>query len=464
MKAIRNIRLISFALIALAAMQLPAHAASLRAVTADTVNGFVELRLAFDALPKYEARTLANGTKLELTLVSTRAPENLALPQPQYPIRALAPYQGADNFALAVSFAGTWPYFIRRDGSALVVMLPKAFTQRNEIPLAADVTVTCESSSDGSAYRELYYTRITPDALREHAYMALASKHGARSMPLSDLAKLEGAALLVNTAYFDTKSGTPVSLVVADGKLVTLPVKPGRAALVVDKSGRARIFRPGLELWLEADGKRVRIQGFNQPSQPGMVVAYTPAFPAAKLSPDAIYYRLNELAKLEPLSLADVQKEGFTDSFIAVNLSPEADPMRGAHDVSFKWKLSDPSKAPVDADFAVCAAPLLVENGAVNITSEADDVPADIANSVRSRTAVGVDKAGSLIVLVVREDSALGIKGVSLDGLAKIMLKLGAVDALNLDGGGSSEFVLNGVPLNVPYGGERKIPVALALK
>jgi exopolysaccharide biosynthesis protein len=64
----------------------------------------------------------------------------------------------------------------------------------------------------------------------------------------------------------------------------------------------------------------------------------------------------------------------------------------------------------------------------------------------------------------VRENTGLGIKGVSLDALAQIMLKLGAVDALNLDGGGSSEFVLNGVPLNVPYGGERKIPVALAVK
>ncbi len=215
---------------------------------------------------------------------------------------------------------------------------------------------------------------------------------------------------------------------------------------------------------MEADGQRLRVQGFNQPASPGMVVAYTPAFPAAKLNPDAIYYRLVSMGSLAPLSLAEIKQEGFADSFIAVNLSPEANPLSGAKEATFKWKLTDPAKSPVNARFAVCAAPMLVERGAMNITCSEDDVPADIATSVRARTAVGVDKNDALIIVVVRESKEAGIAGMSLNALAQYMLKLGAVDALNLDGGGSSEFVLNGAPMNVPYGGERKMPVAFVLK
>lgn len=439
-------------------------AATLRAVTFDGGGEYAALKLSFDALPKYETKLSGDRTRLDLVLYSTKAVGNIALPNAAFPIRSIAPYQGAENYALTITLAGKWPFIVRREGTVLAVSFPKVFSERTEMPIVTGVTAICEASSDGSAYREVYSARIPPEILRTRATMALASEHGARSMPLTELARLEGAALVVNTAYFDTKSGTPVSLVVSGGKLITLPAKPGRAALIVDDTGRPRIYRPGLEVWLEADGRRLRVQGFNQPASPGMVVAYTPAFPAAKLSPDAIYYRLVSMGSLTPLSLADIQQEGFADSFIAVNLSPEANPISGAKEASLKWKLTDPAKSPVSARFAVCAAPMLVVNGAVNITSGEDGVPADIATSVRARTAVGVDKNDALIIVVVRESKEAGIAGMSLNALAQYMLKLGAVDALNLDGGGSSEFVLNGAPMNVPYGGERKIPVAFVLK
>lgn len=452
------------AALVIAALPAAASAASLRAVTLDNSGDYAALKLSFDALPKYETKLSGDRTRLELVLFNTKATANIALPQASYPVRSIAPYQGAENYALTITLAGKWPFIVRREGAVLVLIFPKVFSERTELPLVPGVTAICEASSDGSAYREIYSARIPQDVLRTRATMALASEHGARSMVLTELARLEGAALVVNTAYFDTKSGTPVSLVVSDGKLVTLPVKPGRAALIVDDTGRPRIYRPGLEVWLEADGQRLRVQGFNQPASPGMVVAYTPAFPAAKLSPDAIYYRLVSMGSLTPLSLAEIKQEGFADSFIAVNLSPEANPLSGAKEVVFKWKLTDPAKSPVDARFAVCAAPMLVEKGAVNITCDEDDVPADIATSVRARTAIGVDKNDALVIVVVRESKEAGIAGMSLSALAQYMLKLGSVDALNLDGGGSSEFVLNGAPMNVPYGGERKIPVAFVLK
>ncbi len=54
-------------------------------------------------------------------------------------------------------------------------------------------------------------------------------------------------------------------------------------------------------------------------------------------------------------------------------------------------------------------------------------------------------------------------RGVDLDELARMMRGLGAVQALNLDGGGSSTLVVNGEVVNRPVGGtaEREVMSAL---
>ena len=69
-----------------------------------------------------------------------------------------------------------------------------------------------------------------------------------------------------------------------------------------------------------------------------------------------------------------------------------------------------------------------------------------------ARTAAGYDSEGRLLLLVV--DGRQGdSRGVSLEELADLMLEFGATDALNLDGGGSSTFVVRDELLNQPAGG-----------
>ncbi|MGW3396557.1 phosphodiester glycosidase family protein [Streptomyces hydrogenans] len=65
------------------------------------------------------------------------------------------------------------------------------------------------------------------------------------------------------------------------------------------------------------------------------------------------------------------------------------------------------------------------------------------------RTAIGADGYGrTLLVSVTARDEGLR-RGVPIYDLAKIMEDLGAVDALNLDGGGSTTFVVDGRVKNV---------------
>lgn len=111
----------------------------------------------------------------------------------------------------------------------------------------------------------------------------------------------------------------------------------------------------------------------------------------------------------------------------------------------------------------VGAGPRLVRNGTVVVTSKEEEFPADIAIGRAPRTAVGVTKDGHYILFVVdgRQQASIGM---SLQELAQMMQELGCTDAMNLDGGGSSEMVINGKAVNDPSDGrERSVGGALMI-
>ncbi|MFT4212609.1 MAG: phosphodiester glycosidase family protein [Microbacterium sp.] len=104
--------------------------------------------------------------------------------------------------------------------------------------------------------------------------------------------------------------------------------------------------------------------------------------------------------------------------------------------------------------------PAIVEDG--EIVDGIDDVEIDtnIGNhsiqGEQPRTAVGVIDENHLVFVVVDGRDTGYSAGVTMTGLAEIMLSLGVTTAYNLDGGGSSEMWFNGEVVNEPSnGGER---------
>ncbi|HOT34159.1 MAG TPA: phosphodiester glycosidase family protein [Rhodoglobus sp.] len=100
--------------------------------------------------------------------------------------------------------------------------------------------------------------------------------------------------------------------------------------------------------------------------------------------------------------------------------------------------------------------PAIVENGETVDGIESVEVDTNFGNhSIQGdqpRTAVGVIDDNHLVFVVVDGRSPGYSKGVTLTGLADIMLGLGATTAYNLDGGGSSTMYFNGSLVNNPLG------------
>ena len=104
------------------------------------------------------------------------------------------------------------------------------------------------------------------------------------------------------------------------------------------------------------------------------------------------------------------------------------------------------------------AGPLLVEDGVVvaqsddaeGFTACADQFDSDITEGRYPRAALGL--AADELIAVACDGRRTDVDvGLTLDELGQLMVTLGAQDAINLDGGGSTSLVHRGHLLNRPY-------------
>lgn len=129
----------------------------------------------------------------------------------------------------------------------------------------------------------------------------------------------------------------------------------------------------------------------------------------------------------------------------------------GRLDVTEQLRRLDGSPFPLTPQTSiVSAAPILMRDGrpAIDAVYEGMLDPRDLTNygfsaERHARTFAGVDRRGRLIL--VTADGIPGVsEGLTLTEEAKLMRALGAVDAMNLDGGGSTSFVVGGQMINDP--------------
>lgn len=120
-----------------------------------------------------------------------------------------------------------------------------------------------------------------------------------------------------------------------------------------------------------------------------------------------------------------------------------------------KWKMKT----------AVGGGPVLVQNGEIKITNNEEyKFPGKAINDKHPRTAMGYTKNGELIILVIQGRTESG-GGASLIQEAQILKDIGCVEALNLDGGGSSCLLVNGKETIQPSDKvQRAVPAVFIIK
>jgi len=122
---------------------------------------------------------------------------------------------------------------------------------------------------------------------------------------------------------------------------------------------------------------------------------------------------------------------------------------------------------PWKMETAVGGGPTLITNGEINITNNEERMFSGKAiNDRHPRTAMGYTSDGFLIVMSIQGRFPGLAEGATLVQEAEMLRSLGCVEALNLDGGGSSCMLVNGretiKPSDKP--GQRPVPAVFLIR
>ena len=121
-----------------------------------------------------------------------------------------------------------------------------------------------------------------------------------------------------------------------------------------------------------------------------------------------------------------------------------------------KWKMQT----------AVAGGPALIQNAQIQISNnEEQKFTGKQINDLHPRTAMGYTADGYLIIMVVEGRNPGIADGTSLTQLAQLMQSAGCIEALNLDGGGSSTMLINGKETIKPSDktGQRPVPAVFVI-
>lgn len=123
---------------------------------------------------------------------------------------------------------------------------------------------------------------------------------------------------------------------------------------------------------------------------------------------------------------------------------------KGAH----KWKIRE----------AVGGGPVLVQNGQPHITAAEEGMGGSLS-AFHPRTAIGYTADHKLIMMVIEGRNKGVAEGAVFPQMAKIFTDLHCVEAMNMDGGGSSALFVNGKnTIRTSDGSQRPVPAVLMIK
>jgi hypothetical protein len=401
------------------------------------------------------------GLAVDPALVPPLMPDSL--------VKGLSWHQEGEDAILEIAWQYPVPVDLQPDPvfpGRLKLHLERLFTERSERTLAPGLRY--EEIRRGLGHGPLTAHVLRIDRERLMAAQSLRLGMGGDGVrftlePTSRIAQRQGALAAINGGYF-ARSGEPLGLVMRDRQVLSGPLYT-RSLLAF--GGTSTPFVDGTQMSGSIqlpNGESAAIDGLNQRRWDGQLVLYTPLWGATTRTQPAN-------SAIEFAVLASGQVIGRSQGNLAIPPGGYVLSAAGAEAdwLSKRLRVGDRVSYQTDLtlfwrgiDHILAGGPRLLSEGQVQLTTVDERFQPDIAVGRAPRTAVGITATGGVILAVVDGRQPRHSVGLTLPETAELMRELGAQSALNLDGGGSSTMVIEGVVVNRPSDG-RERPVSNAL-
>lgn len=259
---------------------------------------------------------------------------------------------------------------------------------------------------------------------------------------ITTIAKNTNSVVALNGTYFKPQSGVPLGTLMIDGKFYTGPVYD-RVALGIFDNG-FDMARVQFRSYLKASGSSVKVDNINQPRMLSThVLAYSNAW--GTTSPASPKYGFQIAIKDNKITGASYSSMTIPEGgYVIVGPEKLLRPLAFEKKVKFEIGTTPDWK---NVKHIISGGPYLVKNSEVFVDMTAQKLGA--IGGKNPRSAVGYTKDNEMILVAVdgREGSSVGM---TLMQLANFMKSAGCINAMNLDGGGSTVMYINGRVVNRP--------------
>ncbi|MDX2437006.1 MAG: phosphodiester glycosidase family protein [Acidobacteriota bacterium] len=344
-------------------------------------------------------------------------------------------------------------------------------------PLPLGIQETVQDLTHPSGPWRIHVLEADPKKIDVHVAHAYDAAIGLETT--TELAQRRGALAAINGGYFQMEgllAGDSLGALRIDGTLLSEPDRERASVGFFDRDGVAKAvfgrlgFRGQARL---ASEEVILLNGVNRRRKASEIVLYTPEFHRTTLTSSQgaeIIIENDRIAEIRNdagssvipatgmvLSIGSERvEEVLPQLHPGERLTVETDVLPLLPDPEGQWK---------QTEYIVSGGPLLLWKGQGLEEPEKESISRVFFLARHPRTAAGVRADGTLLFVTVDGRQPETSVGMSIPELTDLMLELGCVSAINLDGGGSTTMVIEGQVVNRPSssGGDRRNADAILL-
>jgi len=270
----------------------------------------------------------------------------------------------------------------------------------------------------------------------------IASDTLSRKASVTAMARKSNSLVAVNGAFFKPQTGCPLGTLMIDQKIYTGPIYK-RVAMGFFDNGYD-MAKVELDASLKYGLNSLKINNINQPRMLSTdAIVYTPDW--GWHSPFSPKYGSQVTVSDNKIIAIDTEPQVIPkDGYVIVGPQSRFKDLKVGDRVNLDMKTIPEWK---NVKHIVSGGPYLVKNGEVFI--DATEQKLGAIGGRNPRTAIGYTKDNHVIIVTAdgRENASVGM---TLKELAYFMQSLGCVNAMNLDGGGSTVMYVQGKVVNHP--------------
>ncbi len=283
--------------------------------------------------------------------------------------------------------------------------------------------------------------------------------------PLAKVVRDKEALVGVNGGFYNS-AGKPLGTVMINGQMVSEPLY-NRAALGITKTGEVLINNLKWRGILTTSNNNIIIDAVNRkPNNENEIILYNKYYGSKtpQFKQESVEFVIQNSRISKVVSGSMIQNEIPTDGFVVKIFTEENpfDAFKQGKKVEYK-NIFNPAWHKEDVVNIMGGGPKLITDGKVTVTGELEEFSQDITAGRAPRTAVGITEDNHLLFVTVDGRQPKLSIGMTLEELAQYLKELNMQEAMNLDGGDSSQLVIRGYTFNNPSG-YRAIATGILIK